>query len=158
MAVDAAREAVREDGAPGWLPGRLCDVASMLVAGWELAGPDYAPNVEDYDGVQRGEVWTVTGGVYAHKPRPAVVVQDGVFGRIGSVTVCPMTTLPAGSPLVRIPVEPTDQNGLGQSSYLMVDKITTTSRRKLHARLGVLAAEQLAKVERALLVYLFGAS
>ena len=39
----------------------------------------------------RGEIWTVAGGVYASKPRPAVIVQDDLFDSTLSVVVAPMT-------------------------------------------------------------------
>ena len=36
----------------------------------------------------RGEIWTVAGGVYASKPRPAVIMQDDLFDSTLSVVVC----------------------------------------------------------------------
>jgi mRNA interferase MazF len=104
--------------------------------------------------VRRGEVWTATGGVYARKPRPVVVVQDDAFQGIGSVTVCPMTTREVAAPMVRIAVDPTAENGLQERSYIMVDKITTTGRAKVHTRLGALSREHLTNLERALLEFL----
>lgn len=37
-------------------------------------------------GTVRGELWTVAGGVYAWKPRPALIVQDDRLRDTGSVT------------------------------------------------------------------------
>ncbi len=41
---------------------------------------------------RRGDVVTVAGGVYAKKPRPALIVQDDRFDATDSVTVCPFTS------------------------------------------------------------------
>ena len=54
--------------------------------------------------MKRGELWTVAGGVYASKPRPAVIVQDDVFDATASVTVVPLTTSLTDAPLLRIRV------------------------------------------------------
>lgn len=104
--------------------------------------------------MRRGEVWTATGGVYATKPRPVVIVQDDRFDATDSVTVCPMTTTLLDAPLLRIPVEPNGVNGLEQPSHIMIDKITTTRRSKIHTHLGALPHETMVRVERSLLVFL----
>ncbi|WP_082724117.1 type II toxin-antitoxin system PemK/MazF family toxin [Arthrobacter woluwensis] len=38
----------------------------------------------------RGEIWTVAGGGYAPKPRPALIIQDDRFRDVGSLTVVPL--------------------------------------------------------------------
>lgn len=63
--------------------------------------------------MKRGEVWTAAGGPdYAGKPTPVVVLQDDAFDATHSLTICPFTTSPADAPLMRLPIEPSDQNGL----------------------------------------------
>ncbi|MQA27403.1 MAG: type II toxin-antitoxin system PemK/MazF family toxin [Micromonosporaceae bacterium] len=104
--------------------------------------------------MRRGEIWTATGGVYATKPRPVVIVQDDRFDATDSVTVCPMTTTPVDAPLLRITVEPDQVNGLEQPSHIMIDKITTTRRSKMHNRLGTLPHDAMVRVEQSLLVFL----
>lgn len=105
--------------------------------------------------MKRGEVWTVSGGPdYAGKPRPAVTLQDDVFDATASVTLCPLTTRFVDAPLVRLTVEPSDQNGLRASSQLMVDKITTVSKPKVRTRLGRLSDEDIIRLNRALIVFL----
>ena len=42
--------------------------------------------------MRRGDIVTVAGGVYATKPRPALVVQDDRFDATESLTVCPFTS------------------------------------------------------------------
>ena len=108
--------------------------------------------------MRRGDIVTVTGGVYASKPRPALVVQDDRFDATDSVTVCPFTTSEVDAPLLRVPVAADETNGLGQDSYLMVDKITTVRKSNARSVLGRLEATTLVEFERRLLVFLgFGA-
>lgn len=104
--------------------------------------------------MRRGEIWTATGGVYATKPRPVVILQDDRFDATDSVTVCPMTTTLIDAPLLRVMVEPDDGNGLEQASHIMIDKITTTRRSKIHSRLGALPHETVVRVEQSLLAFL----
>jgi mRNA interferase MazF len=42
--------------------------------------------------VNRGELWTVSGGTYAQKPRPALIIQDDLFAASESVTLLPLTS------------------------------------------------------------------
>ena len=104
--------------------------------------------------MKRGEIWTAAGGVYATKPRPVLIIQDDHFAATDSVTVIPMTTTAVDAPLLRIPIEPTPTNGLEQPSQIMIDKVTTTRRSNVQKRLGTLAAADLVRVERSLLVFL----
>ena len=62
--------------------------------------------------MRRGEIWTASGGDYAGKPRPVVIVQDDRFDATASITVCPFTTDPTDAPLFRPLVEPSAANGL----------------------------------------------
>ena len=103
--------------------------------------------------MRRGDIVTVAGGVYASKPRPALVVQDDRFDATDSVTVCPLTTTEVDAPLLRVPVIANEGNGLGQDSYLMVDKITTVRRSNARTVLGRLEATTLVEFERRLLVF-----
>jgi mRNA interferase MazF len=105
--------------------------------------------------VKRGDVWTVAGGPdFAGKPRPAVILQDDAFDATASVTICPLTTHAVDAPLIRLPIEPSDQNGLRASSQLMVDKITTVSKRKVESRIGRLSTEDIIRLNRAVVVFL----
>jgi len=105
--------------------------------------------------VKRGDVWTVAGGPdYAGKPRPAVVLQDDAFDATASITICPFTTHSIDAPLVRLPIEPSERNGLRAASQLMIDKITTVSKGKLARRVGRLSDQDIVRVNRAVLVFL----
>ena len=105
--------------------------------------------------MKRGEVWTVAGGRdYAGKPRPAVILQDDAFDATASITLCPFTSHAVDAPLMRLPIEPSDQNGLRSASYVMIDKITTVSKSKLDRRIGRLSDEEVVRMNRAVIVFL----
>lgn len=104
--------------------------------------------------MNRGDIWTVAGDVYAAKPRPAVVIQDDRFSATDSVTVLPLTSHAVEIPLLRLPVEPSLTTGLREPSWVMIDKVTTVRRSSVHDRLGRLSAAQLLEVERSVLVFL----
>jgi mRNA interferase MazF len=71
-----------------------------------------------------------------------------------SVTACGFTTDPTDAPLLRVSVEPTEQNGLRAPCRLMVDKITTVPRTKIGLRVGRLDDEDVVRLNRALVVFL----
>jgi mRNA interferase MazF len=105
--------------------------------------------------MKRGEIWTVSGRQdYAGKPRPVAIVQDDAFDGTASITVCALTTDPTNAPLFRLAIAPNERNGLRVESRLMVDKITTVPKSKVGARVGRLDDEDLARLNRAILVFL----
>lgn len=108
--------------------------------------------------MRRGDIVTLAGGVNAHRPRPALIVQDDRYDATDSLTVCPFTSTEADAPLFRVPVTADEINGLDQDSFLMVDKITTVRRSNAHTVVGKIEATELVEFERRLLVFLgFGA-
>ncbi|MEQ1887672.1 MAG: type II toxin-antitoxin system PemK/MazF family toxin [Alphaproteobacteria bacterium] len=104
--------------------------------------------------MKRGEVWTVSGGAYAGKPRPAVILQDDRFDATASVTLCVFTTDETEAPLFRLAIKPTLRNALRHTSRLMVDKITTVPKERLGDHIGNLDAEDMVRLNRAVLVFL----
>ena len=102
----------------------------------------------------RGELWTVAGGVYASKPRPALVIQDDFFASTDSVTVIPLTTTMLDAPLLRVPIAHTTSNGLVQDSWVMIDKLTTVRRSNLAQRIGRITTEELITCERLMAIFL----
>ena len=105
--------------------------------------------------MKRGEIWTASGGPdYAGKPRPVVIIQDDRFTTAQSVTICPLTTDPVGNETARLLVAPNTANGLREPSRLMADKVTTMQRSKLGRRIGVLGAEDMTKLNGAIIVFL----
>jgi len=105
--------------------------------------------------MRRREIWTVAGGAdYAGKPRPAVIVQDDAFDATASLTICAFTTDPTEAALFRLPVEPSEENGLSARSSLMVDKLTTVPKRKVGSLVGRLGDEDVVRLNRAMMVFL----
>ena len=104
--------------------------------------------------MKRGVIWTLAGaGSYACKPRPAVM-QDDRFDMTDSITVCAFTTDPTDAPLFRLPIEPSEANGLRAPCRLMADKITTVRKARIGSYLGRLADEDIVRLNRAVLVFL----
>ncbi|WP_119272483.1 type II toxin-antitoxin system PemK/MazF family toxin [Taklimakanibacter deserti] len=105
--------------------------------------------------MKRGEIWTASPGQsYAGKPRPVVIVQDGSFDATASITICAFTTDDTDAPLFRVPVAPSEHNGLRAVCRLMVDKVTTIPKTRLGSRIGKLEDESMLQLNRALLVFL----
>jgi len=82
-----------------------------------------------------------------------MILQDDSFDT-DSVTICPFTTDPTDAPLFRIEIGPTPSNGLHEPCRLMVDKVSTVARSKLGERIGVLDPGDLARVNRAVVLFL----
>jgi mRNA interferase MazF len=104
--------------------------------------------------VNRGEIWSVAGGVFASKPRPAVILQDDRFDGTDSVTVCPLTSTEVPAPLLRVHVPMDVLSGLASPSWVMIEKITTVRRSTVTDRVGRLTSSQLVEVERSGMVFL----
>lgn len=106
--------------------------------------------------MKRGEIWTVAGGggPYSGKPRPCVIVQSDLFADLPSVTVCLLTGEALVAPLLRPAIEPSAANNLAKTSWIQVDKITTTKRSNLGKMIGRLSDEDVVRLNRALLVFL----
>ena len=101
--------------------------------------------------MNRGELWTVSGGVYAKKPRSALIVQDDLFSATDSVVVIPLTATAADAPIARVAIPTT--SGITQPSFAMIDKITTVRRSNLGGRIGRVPTALMADIERSLLVF-----
>ena len=105
--------------------------------------------------MSRGDIWTATGGVYASKPRPVLIVQDDRFDETDSVTAIPLTSTAGDAiPLLRFPVAPGPTSGVTAESWVMIDKITTVRRARIARYVGRLSATEMVAVERLLLVFL----
>jgi len=88
------------------------------------------------------------------KPWPALVVQSDHFAELASVTVLPITSTLIDAPLLRVPVEPTERNGLAKRSQVMVDKPQTPPRSRLGPVIGRLDDATMVAVNRVLAVFL----
>ncbi|MHC6591636.1 type II toxin-antitoxin system PemK/MazF family toxin [Arthrobacter sp. C152] len=104
--------------------------------------------------MNRGELWAVSGGTYAQKPRPALIIQDDLFEESESVTLLPLTSHLTDAPLLRLTLEPGKLNGLDRASQIMVDKLTTVRRSNVGQRIGRIDSETMVAVEQSLAVFL----
>jgi mRNA interferase MazF len=83
-----------------------------------------------------------------------VIIQDDRFSKTDSVTVVAFTSDPTDAPLIRLPVQADDANGLHQDSALMVDKLLTVPRSQLHQHVGSLSDEDMVRLGRMMVVFL----
>lgn len=104
--------------------------------------------------MRRGDLVTVALQGDPGKPRPALVIQSYLFDAHPSVTILPVTGELRNPPLFRIPVNPTEQNGLTKPSQVMVDKPQSIARNKVGSAFGRLDDETMLAVNRALAVFL----
>ena len=104
--------------------------------------------------MKRGDVITIAlPGDYG-KPRPAVVIQSDLFEAHPSVTVLPVTGELRDTPLFRVRIEPSGDNGLRKVSVVMLDKAQTVARGRVRQTIGRLDDPSMLAVNRALAVFL----
>jgi mRNA interferase MazF len=104
--------------------------------------------------VKRGDIVTVVLPKAYGKPRPALVIQSDLFDEHPSVTVLPVTSELRETPLFRITVSPTSENGILKTSQVMVDKAQTIPKEKIGKTLGTLDDRTMLAVNRALALFL----
>ena len=92
--------------------------------------------------------------LYASKARPVVIIQSDKVSGFDSVVLCLLTTYDSSGIPTRVRVEPTMQNGLEKTSYVMTEKIASVSRAMLGKRIGVLEEEAMHEVSERLRVVL----
>ena len=98
--------------------------------------------------MKRGEIWTLRDRQYASKARPVVIIQNDAFDIFDSVILCLFTTFDSSNIEVRVPVAPTPENGLRESSYVMTDKIVTVDKKMLGERIGVVSDSDMAIISK----------
>lgn len=102
----------------------------------------------------RGELVTIAVQGDFGKPRPALVIQANPFSEHTSVTVLPIMSTLVDAPLLRVTVQPSDENGLQKPSQVMVDKTITVMRDKIGAVFGCVDADTMVEIDRCLAVFL----
>ncbi|MDR1833788.1 MAG: type II toxin-antitoxin system PemK/MazF family toxin [Propionibacteriaceae bacterium] len=95
----------------------------------------------------RGDIVAAAGGQYASKPRPVLLVQNPALETGDSVLAIPFTSQAATHSEYRIPVNPTEGNGLGKACFLEVDKLSAIRRSVVGPKVGVLEVEALNQAE-----------
>jgi mRNA interferase MazF len=104
--------------------------------------------------MRRGDLISVALVRDYGKPRPAIIVQSDDLERLESVTVVPLTSDRMSLEVFRVLLQPSDQNGLRQTSQVMIDKIATLPRAKTGSFIGHVSDEDMALVDRALAAFL----
>lgn len=102
----------------------------------------------------RGEIWSMRDDLYASKARPVVIIQSDEVSGFDSVVLCLLTTYDSSDIPTRVRVEPTVQNGLEKTSYVMTEKIASVSRAMLGRRIGTLEEEVMREVSEKVAVVL----
>lgn len=102
--------------------------------------------------MRRGDIVTVVAPGDFGKPRPAVVVQADALteAEIGSVVLCLVSSHLVDAPAFRLTVEPTQENGLAQTSQVMVDKLLTVPGTRIGPIIGRLDDPMLLQLNRSL--------
>ena len=109
--------------------------------------------------MRRGDLITVAHQGEHGKPRPALVIQSDLFARLTStVTVALLTSTSLDVPLIRVPLEPSEKNGLRIRSYVMIDQIFSARTRRVGRVFGRLDDTDLLAVNRALALFIGVAS
>jgi mRNA interferase MazF len=88
------------------------------------------------------------------KPRPALVIQSDQFLEAASLTILPLSGTCVDSPLIRLTVEPSADNGLRKPSQIMVDKAMTVMRDRVGPAFGMVDEAMMMAVNRSLALFL----
>lgn len=107
--------------------------------------------------MKRGDLITIAMSGDYGKPRPALVIQDDAFAELLSVTVLQLTSDVHEEHLIRITVQPDQDNNLNKPSQVMVDRTMTVPRARAGEVFGRVDGETMAAVDVALLRF-FGLS
>lgn len=104
--------------------------------------------------MRRGDLVTVAMPGDFGKPRPALVIQSDQFDRNATVTVLLVSGTLVDAPLIRLTTEPTPENGLHETSQVMIDKIMTVKRERLGEAFGRIDDETMIAVNRSMALFL----
>jgi mRNA interferase MazF len=104
--------------------------------------------------MMRGDLVTITLQSDFGKPRPALVIQANQFDAHTSTTLLPITSVLVAAPLLRVTVQPSEENGLQKTSQVMIDKTMTVKRDKIGPAFGRIDEDALVEIERCLAVFL----
>ncbi|TCL91125.1 mRNA interferase MazF [Rhizobium sp. PP-WC-2G-219] len=86
------------------------------------------------------------------KPRPAVILHaDEYIENHVTLLVCAFTTHLADSPNYRPTIVPSPENGLDETSQIMVDKMTHINKTAIRDVIGFLTDSDISQVEAALI-------
>ena len=105
--------------------------------------------------MKRGDLVTVALQGEHGKPRPALVIQSDLFANLTStVTIALLTSAELDIPILRVPIEPSETNGLRTRSFVMIDQTFSASTRRFGDVFGHLDDADMLSVNRGLAVFL----
>ena len=82
------------------------------------------------------------------------MIQSDLFAQLTStVTVALLTSTALDAPLIRVPVERSEKNGLRKRSYVMIDQIFSAGTRRCGQVFGHLDDADMLAVNRALALF-----
>lgn len=102
--------------------------------------------------MRRGDIVTVAAPGDCGKPRPAVIIQGDALNQAKprSTIVALMTSKLRDAPLLRLTVEPTQENGLRKVSQVQSNRLMTVRSEKISEPIGRLSDQQLVELNRLL--------
>lgn len=102
-----------------------------------------------------GDVVTVALPGELGKPCPAVVIQSDFFAGHTTVIILPVTsTVTPGSPLFRLRLVPSAENGLCTPSHVMADRTMSVRPNRVGGTIGRLDDAGMLRINRALTLFL----
>ncbi len=105
--------------------------------------------------MKRGDIVIATAPGFGKKPRPYVLIQADEYTALTTAILLPITTMLANPPsALRVPVAPSDANGLLEDSEVMTDIPVTARAERIHRHVGALAPEDMDRVQDAFAVVL----
>lgn len=105
-------------------------------------------------GLTRGAVVIASLRDPSGKPRPFLVLRSDHFADNKLVTLLAITATLIDAPPLRVPLQPTAENGLREVSQVMIDHIQSLRVEGVRQMIGRITGAELRAVERAVAVYL----
>jgi len=100
--------------------------------------------------MKRGDVVTVALQGSHGKPRPALVIQADLLSGSSHVIVLLLTSERRDAPLLRVEIPAGEQTGLRETSWAMLDRITTAPRAKVGGVIGRAGSPTMQTINRLL--------
>jgi mRNA interferase MazF len=105
--------------------------------------------------VKRGSVVLMAASRACNKVRPTVVVQTEESTEfLDSLTVCRLTSEEAEGSVLRIPIAPSEDNGLHKPSWVQTEKVMTIPQVKAGPVIGAVSDADMRNIEIALATHL----
>ena len=104
--------------------------------------------------MKRGDLVTVALQGSHGKPRPALVIQADLLVDSSHVAVLLLTSEKRDAPLLRVEIAAGEATGLRETSWAMLDRITTAPREKIGGVIGQADTSTMQTINRLLALVL----